>query len=252
MEWSGEEELGWRRERCFCSPLISAFAPCPQGYPAWKGERLTADQLWDLFQGLEGSNLVAYSHLLTGDGREGFVSVRPDSSVSSLAPSLLASVCSLASLNCTHRLCRIGSVSRGGREDCTSAARGLLWPSLLPCCQCGMILIASCPVFTSPPPQINKDLVYVCDPVMGDNGKLYVPEGLVQVYREKVLPEATVITPNFFEAELLTGIKVASIEDAYAAANKLHTMGIETVIITSMDIGWWVGRDGLLPQLVRG
>lgn len=87
---------------------------------------------------------------------------------------------------------------------------------------------------------------------MGDNGKLYVPEGLVQVYREKVLPEATVITPNFFEAELLTGIKVASIEDAYAAANKLHTMGIETVIITSMDIGWWVRRDGLLPQLVRG
>lgn len=26
----------------------------------------------------------------------------------------------------------------------------------------------------------------VCDPVMGDEGKLYVPEELVQVYREKV------------------------------------------------------------------
>ena len=26
----------------------------------------------------------------------------------------------------------------------------------------------------------------VCDPVMGDEGKLYVPEELVSVYREKV------------------------------------------------------------------
>lgn len=26
----------------------------------------------------------------------------------------------------------------------------------------------------------------VCDPVMGDEGKLYVPEELVHVYREKV------------------------------------------------------------------
>lgn len=26
----------------------------------------------------------------------------------------------------------------------------------------------------------------VCDPVMGDEGKLYVPEDLVHVYREKV------------------------------------------------------------------
>lgn len=27
----------------------------------------------------------------------------------------------------------------------------------------------------------------VCDPVMGDEGKLYVPKELVSVYREKVL-----------------------------------------------------------------
>ncbi|KAL4361168.1 hypothetical protein GQ457_04G023630 [Hibiscus cannabinus] len=33
---------------------------------------------------------------------------------------------------------------------------------------------------------INPNLTYVCDPVMGDEGKLYVPEDLALVYREKV------------------------------------------------------------------
>ena len=30
------------------------------------------------------------------------------------------------------------------------------------------------------------NLLSVCDPVMGDEGKLYVPQELVSVYREKV------------------------------------------------------------------
>ncbi|KAG5535373.1 hypothetical protein RHGRI_023210 [Rhododendron griersonianum] len=34
---------------------------------------------------------------------------------------------------------------------------------------------------------VNPKLTYVCDPVMGDEGKLYVPPELVAVYREKVV-----------------------------------------------------------------
>lgn len=41
----------------------------------------------------------------------------------------------------------------------------------------------------------------VCDPVLGDNGKLYVPEELVAIYRDEVVPRATVVTPNQFECE---------------------------------------------------
>lgn len=36
----------------------------------------------------------------------------------------------------------------------------------------------------------------VCDPVLGDKGKFYVPRELVGLYREKVLPLADVVTPN--------------------------------------------------------
>ncbi|KAL3346246.1 hypothetical protein AABB24_024935 [Solanum stoloniferum] len=52
---------------------------------------------------------------------------------------------------------------------------------------------------------VNPKLKFVCDPVMGDEGKLYVPPELVMVYREKVVPVASMLTPNQFEAEQLTG-----------------------------------------------
>ncbi|XP_067848514.1 pyridoxal (pyridoxine, vitamin B6) kinase a [Heptranchias perlo] len=51
----------------------------------------------------------------------------------------------------------------------------------------------------------NPKLVYVCDPVMGDkrngDGYMYVPEDLLPVYKEKVVPLADIITPNQYEAE---------------------------------------------------
>jgi pyridoxine kinase len=36
----------------------------------------------------------------------------------------------------------------------------------------------------------------VCDPVLGDDGKMYVPETFVSLYREKLLPFADIATPN--------------------------------------------------------
>lgn len=36
----------------------------------------------------------------------------------------------------------------------------------------------------------------VCDPVMGDEGKLYVAPELVQAYKERIMPLASVLVPN--------------------------------------------------------
>jgi len=77
---------------------------------------------------------------------------------------------------------------------------------------------------------------YVCDPVLGDHGKLYVPEELVSVYREEVVPLADVVTPNQFEVELLTGISIRSMEDGIRACKALHNLGPDLVIITSMSL----------------
>ena len=42
----------------------------------------------------------------------------------------------------------------------------------------------------------NPELRYVCDPVMGDNDKFYVPPELAPLFRDKVIPLAYMITPN--------------------------------------------------------
>ncbi|ONI17420.1 hypothetical protein PRUPE_3G158100 [Prunus persica] len=72
---------------------------------------------------------------------------------------------------------------------------------------------------------VNPKLKYVCDPVMGDEGKLYVPPELVSVYREKVVPVASMLTPNQFEAELLTNLRIESEKDGREACNILHAAG---------------------------
>jgi pyridoxine kinase len=83
---------------------------------------------------------------------------------------------------------------------------------------------------------VNPKLVYVCDPVMGDEGKLYVPKELVSVYREKVVPVASMLTPNQFEAEQLTGSRILSEANGREACNILHAAGPSKVVITSINI----------------
>uniref|UniRef100_A0A8C1CDT5 Pyridoxal kinase n=2 Tax=Cyprinus carpio TaxID=7962 RepID=A0A8C1CDT5_CYPCA len=64
----------------------------------------------------------------------------------------------------------------------------------------------------------------------------YVPENLLPIYRCKVVPAADIITPNQFEAELLTGRNISSEKDAVEVMNLLHSMGPDTVVITSSDL----------------
>uniref|UniRef100_A0A2I3HXQ4 Pyridoxal kinase n=1 Tax=Nomascus leucogenys TaxID=61853 RepID=A0A2I3HXQ4_NOMLE len=90
--------------------------------------------------------------------------------------------------------------------------------------------------------QQNPRLVYVCDPVLGDKwdgeGSMYVPEDLLPVYKEKVVPVADIITPNQFEAD---GHSSHS-----EVMDMLHSMGPDTVVITSSDLPSPRGSDYLI------
>ncbi|XP_053610087.1 pyridoxal kinase [Plodia interpunctella] len=83
----------------------------------------------------------------------------------------------------------------------------------------------------------NPKLIYVCDPVMGDDGKMYVPEDLLPVIRDIIVPLADIITPNQFEAELLTGLKMKSVEDALRVTKAFHDKGVKTVVLSSTELG---------------
>ncbi|XP_056638625.1 uncharacterized protein LOC130446402 [Diorhabda sublineata] len=82
----------------------------------------------------------------------------------------------------------------------------------------------------------NPNLIYVCDPVMGDNGRLYVPKELVPIYRDSVVKLANIITPNLFELQLLTDVKINNKQDIWEAVTILHSKGVETVVISSVEI----------------
>ena len=81
---------------------------------------------------------------------------------------------------------------------------------------------------------LNPKCRFVCDPVLGDNDRFYVPRELVGIYQREVLPLADVITPNQFEIEQLTGIAIRSIHDAQRACRVLHDLGVKLVLITSI------------------
>ena len=86
---------------------------------------------------------------------------------------------------------------------------------------------------------------------MGDDGRLYVPEDAAAVYGEAVVPLASVLTPNQFEAERLTGRAIASEADALAACRLLHARGPATVVRPKPE-GFATGSKALGGRSGRG
>ena len=79
--------------------------------------------------------------------------------------------------------------------------------------------------------KVNTILV---DPVLGDDGRLYVDEAVAAALRDELLPLATIATPNVFELHWLTGNAVGNLSAAVAAARLLPA---EEVIATSVPDG---------------
>lgn len=92
----------------------------------------------------------------------------------------------------------------------------------------------------------NPNIRYVCDPVIGDNDKFYVPVELVDVYRRELIPLSNLVTPNQFEAEQLTGVKINCMADGKEACRRLHDIGPEFVVITSMYLQ---GKEDFIVML---
>lgn len=77
---------------------------------------------------------------------------------------------------------------------------------------------------------------WVLDPVMGDNGRIYVAEDTVPVYKN-LLKDADLILPNQFEAELLSEVKIHDLASMKQAITKLHQAHqLPHVLITSIRL----------------
>ena len=75
--------------------------------------------------------------------------------------------------------------------------------------------------------------IVVVDPVLvSTSGERLLDADGVQALCTELIPRARVITPNVPEAEALSGLRIASMDDAREAARRLHHMGAAAVIIT--------------------
>src|SRR5690606_38810513 len=76
----------------------------------------------------------------------------------------------------------------------------------------------------------NPRALYVCDPVMGDSGGLYVPEATAATLRDRLMPLADIATPNRYELEWMAGAKLPDLGSTIAAA---LDAGPATMLVTS-------------------
>ncbi|MGQ9639883.1 MAG: bifunctional hydroxymethylpyrimidine kinase/phosphomethylpyrimidine kinase [Candidatus Bathyarchaeia archaeon] len=72
----------------------------------------------------------------------------------------------------------------------------------------------------------------VVDPVMvAKSGAALLEPAAVETMKVKLLPLATVVTPNITEAEVLSGLKINSYEDAAVAAERISSYGPAAVVV---------------------
>lgn len=97
----------------------------------------------------------------------------------------------------------------------------------------------------------------VVDPVMvSRSGDSLIDESAVAALRTKVLPLADILTPNVFEAQLLSGMKIETVEHMKKAAKAICELGPRAVLVKggamrkemkAVDV-WFDGKDHQVLQ----
>lgn len=77
--------------------------------------------------------------------------------------------------------------------------------------------------------------VWLCDPVIGDDGRVYAGAGVPDFFRDVAVPASDVVTPNVFELEWLIGGAVRDLGSARRALEALRARGPSVALCTSFD-----------------
>lgn len=72
----------------------------------------------------------------------------------------------------------------------------------------------------------------VVDPVMVSRaGAQLIDDDAVTMLRDRLLPLATIVTPNRYEAQLLSGLEIHSLTDMQQAAAAIYALGAQAVLV---------------------
>jgi hydroxymethylpyrimidine/phosphomethylpyrimidine kinase len=80
--------------------------------------------------------------------------------------------------------------------------------------------------------EMGMDIPMVIDPVMvAKGGASLLANDAISALKERLIPRATILTPNVPEAEVLSGIKITSDVDMQKAAEQLFKLGPKAVLM---------------------
>jgi pyridoxine kinase len=77
------------------------------------------------------------------------------------------------------------------------------------------------------------EVLYACDPVMGDDGALYVSPALAESIARDLVPRADILFPNIFELQLLSGETVTGLKDVRPAMEALRKKTRNALVIAT-------------------
>jgi len=105
---------------------------------------------------------------------------------------------------------------------------------------------------------VPPDLPLVVDPVMvATSGGRLLEESAIEALTTRLLPRATLLTPNLAEAEALTGGPVRTIEEMLRAAEALRSLGAGAVLVKGghaegeKAVDLLVDAEGAMPFSAR-
>jgi pyridoxine kinase len=106
----------------------------------------------------------------------------------------------------------------------------------------------------------NPHAIYVCDPVLGDEGKLFVSETIADAVANGLWPHADWLMPNAFELGLITGRAIDGLDAARDAARRIGKPMLCSSLRTALGVGNlfaapggdWFCETPRLPRAPKG
>lgn len=106
----------------------------------------------------------------------------------------------------------------------------------------------------------NPKALYICDPVLGDEGRLYVSTEIADAVTKQLAPRADWLLPNAFELGLIAGRDIDALPAAREAARKVGKPVLVSSIRTPTGLGnlfiapgsEWFCETPRLPRAPKG
>lgn len=83
-------------------------------------------------------------------------------------------------------------------------------------------------------PKVNFGPLVVDPVIITKHGNMLLEQSAYELFRQRIIPLATIITPNFYEAQKMAEITISNESDMLKAARKLQQLGANNVVIKGL------------------